>query len=454
MVDRSGHPVGERVEGRIEFRGPSVTPGYFRSPEATRAARRDGWMDSGDLGYTADGDVFVTGRRKDLIIKAGRNLYPQEVEEIVGAVPGVRKGCVAAFGVHDPAIGTERLVVVAESREPHTDRRSGLEAAVRDAVVTALGLPADAVVIAQPGAVLKTSSGKIRRGATRQAYVAGSIGRRPPSARAQWARLLSGALCARARRAAGRARDLLLAGYVGVLLLATMPALWLLVLLAPTARRADRLVRLWCRVILALAGCYLRTEGRERIDGSRPSVLVANHGSYLDVVVLLAALPLDFRFVAKRELLRAPVVGSVIRRVRHLTVERAARSQSVADAKRITEALRAGTSVLVFPEGTFVQSPGILPFRLGAFKSAAETGVPVVPVTIRGTRDILPSGRWLPRPGPVTVAVGLPLAPHGSAWPDIVRLRDEARAEIARRSGEPLLEPAGSGARPVPVGPH
>ena len=117
IVDDAGRPLPERGEGRIEFRGPSVTRGYFRNPEATRAAFRDGWCDSGDLGYWADGELFVTGRRKDIIIKAGRNLHPQEIEELVGDVPGVRKGCVAAFGVADPTIGTERLVVVAESRE-------------------------------------------------------------------------------------------------------------------------------------------------------------------------------------------------------------------------------------------------------------------------------------------------------------------------------------------------
>ncbi len=121
-----GQPVGDRIEGRIEFRGPSVTSGYYRNPTATRAALREGWMDSGDLGYWAGQDLFVTGRRKDMIIKAGRNLYPQEVEEIVGAMAGIRKGCVAAFGVHDPTIGTERLVVIAESREtdPHRSRSS------------------------------------------------------------------------------------------------------------------------------------------------------------------------------------------------------------------------------------------------------------------------------------------------------------------------------------------
>jgi 1-acyl-sn-glycerol-3-phosphate acyltransferase len=440
-VDKAGQPVGERVEGRIEFRGPSVTSGYFRNPKATRAALHEGWMDSGDLGYWAQDELFVTGRQKDMIKKAGRNLYPQEVEEIVGAIRGIRTGCVAAFGLHDPAIGTERLIVIAESRETDPVKRAQLQRDVLDRVVAALGIPADTVVIGEPGAVPKTSSGKIRRSATKDAYLSGALARGRPSARAQWIRLLAGDLRARLRLAAARGTELAVGCYLGSLLLLTIPALWLLVLLAPTGRVADRLVRLWCRVILALAGCDVRVEGTAHLTGARPAVLVANHSSYLDVVVLLAALPADFRFVAKRELLRAPLVGSVIRRTGHLTVERAAGSQSVADAERVTAALRRDLSVLVFPEGTFVRSPGILPFRLGAFKSAVETGCPVIPVTIRGTRDVLPADEWLPRPGPVTVAVSPPLNPHGREWTDIVRLRDEARAEIARRSGERRVGP-------------
>jgi len=440
IVDRAGRPAGERVEGRIEFRGPSVTSGYFRSPKATRAALHEGWMDSGDLGYWAEDHLFVTGRQKDLIIKAGRNLYPQEVEEIVGAIPGVRKGCVAAFGVHDPTIGTERLVVIAESRETDPARRSRLEADVLDRVVAALGIPADTVVVAEPGSVLKTSSGKIRRSATRDAYLTGALARGRPSARAQWMRLFVDELRGRLWRGVRRGKELVLGGYLGCLLLVTAPVLWALVLLAPTAPAADRLVRLWCRLILALAGCDVRIEGQEHLAGAGPAVLAANHSSYLDVVVLLAGLPAAFRFVAKRELLHAPLVGSVIRKAGHLTVERAAGSQSVADAERVTEALRHDISVLVFPEGTFVRPPGILPFRLGAFKSAVETGHPVIPVVIRGTRDILPADEWLPRPGPVTLAVSPPLSPQGSGWPAMVSLRDQVRAEIARRSGEPLVE--------------
>ena len=439
IVDEAGRPVAERVEGRLEFRGPSVTSGYFRNSKATHAALHDGWMDSGDLGYWADGELFVTGRQKDMIKKTGRNLYPEEVEEIVGAIPGIRKGCVAAFGVHDPAIGTERLVVIAESRETDPRRTSELQADVLDRVVATLGIPADTVLIGHPGAVLKTSSGKIRRSATKNAYLSGALARRPPSTRAQWFRLLAGDVRARVGLAVARLKDLARGGYLGSLLLLTTPALWVLVLVAPTAGIADRVVRLWCRVVLALAGCDIRVEGRIHLTGAGPAVLAANHSSYLDVIVLLAALPGKFRFVAKRELLRTAVVGSVIRKSGHLTVERAAGSQSVADAERVTAALRRGISVLVFPEGTFVRPAGILPFRLGAFKSAVETGSPVIPVTIRGTRQILPADEWLPKPGPVTVAVSPPVKSLGRGWTDIVKLRDEVRDEIARRSGERLV---------------
>ena len=442
IVDETGRALGERVEGRIEFRGPSVTIGYFRNPAATRNALHDGWMDSGDLGYVADGDLFVTGRRKDLIIKAGRNLYPQEVEEIVGSVPGIRRGCVAAFGVLDPAIGTERLVVVAESRETLAAERSRLEAAAQDRVVAALGIPADTVMIGRPGTVLKTSSGKIRRGATRESYLRGELGRRRGSARVQWWRLLRGTLRARLDRAARHFAGWALASHLGALLLLTVPALWLGVLVAPGERAGAGVVRLWCRIILELSGCSIRVEGAEHLQGAGTAVLAANHASYLDVVLLIAALPGQYRFVAKRELLRWPLVGRIIRKAGHLTVERARAPQSVADAARVTEALRSGESVLVFPEGTFVRSPGILPFRLGAFKAAVETGSPVIPIVLRGTREVLPADAYLPRPGPLTVVVGAPLRPTGTGWPEMVQLRDLTRSWIARRSGERLLERA------------
>lgn len=182
--------------------------------------------------------------------------------------------------------------------------------------------------------------------------------------------------------------------------------------------------------MLALAGCRLHVDGLAHLPAIGAAVLAANHSSYADSVALLAALPIDFRFVAKRELNSMPLVSTVIRKVGHLTVERSDLAQSVADAERATDALRAGTALLFFPEGTFVRPPGLLPFKLGAFKAAAEVACPVIPIAVRGTREILPAGACLPRPGTITVTVGAPLTPVSADWREIVRLRDLAHADI------------------------
>jgi 1-acyl-sn-glycerol-3-phosphate acyltransferase len=437
VVDPSGRPVAERVEGGIEFRGPSVTPGYFRSPEATDAVRHDGWMDSGDLGYWSEGELFVTGRRKDLVIQAGRNVSPPEVEEIAAEVAGIRRGCVAAFGVPDPGIGTERLVVVAETRETDAAGRERLRAAVLDRVAAALGNPPDRVVVTGPGTVLKTPSGKIRRHATREAYLRGELERRRPSARSQYAHLVVQALRARAGRARDVAARALFTGWLAVLLLLTLPPLWLAVAVLPRGRRPDRLVRRWARAVLAASGCRLRVTGAEKLRATGAAVLAANHASYVDSVVLMAALPSDFRFVVKRRLLRYPVIGAVIRRAGHLPVEKVDLAHQLAGADEMREALREGHSLLVFPEGTFLAEPVLLPFRLGAFRAAVAARRPVVPVAIRGTRAVLPAYAHLARRHPIEVTVGTPLWPRAEGWREMVRLRDRTRDEIARGAGEP-----------------
>jgi 1-acyl-sn-glycerol-3-phosphate acyltransferase len=439
IVDDAGGSVPERSEGRIEFRGPSVTRGYYRNPAATRAAFRDGWCDSGDLGYWSGGDLFVTGRRKDLIIKAGRNLHPQEIEELVGAVAGVRQGCVAAFGVADPAIGTERLVVIAESHESTPAARERLRAAIVERVVAAVGLPPDSVLVVAPRTVLKTPSGKVRRGATRDAYVAGRLeARRSP--RRQWVRLVCHAAAARLGQLPRRCAALAYGAWIALLLAVAFPLLWMLVYLLPDGRAVDRAIRRWCRIVLALAGCRLRVEGVENLPASGPALFAANHASYLDVVALFAAIPTPFRFVAKRELLRAPLVGAVIEKVGHLTVDRVDLSRGVADAERVARVMREGMSLFFFPEAGFVRAPGVRQFRLGAFKAAIDAKCPVIPVALRGTRDILPSDTWLPRRGTITVTIGKPIVPAGSEWHEMVRLRDLTRSAIVSGSGEAALE--------------
>ena len=121
IANERGEDAGERVEGQLWFRGASATQGYYENASETAAlfprGAAVGWINSGDRAYQAEGEIYITGRVKDIIIHAGRNLYPHEIEDIVAHVPGVRKGCVVAFGAADPKTGTERLVVIAETRE-------------------------------------------------------------------------------------------------------------------------------------------------------------------------------------------------------------------------------------------------------------------------------------------------------------------------------------------------
>jgi 1-acyl-sn-glycerol-3-phosphate acyltransferase len=127
-------------------------------------------------------------------------------------------------------------------------------------------------------------------------------------------------------------------------------------------------------------------------------------------------------------------VGAAVRRAGHLTVDRFHTSQGIAGAAHVTEALQRGISLLIFPEGTCARGPTLLPFRLGAFKAAVETGRPVVPIHVEGTRRILRPGWHLQRPGPITLSIGEPLLPTHEGWPEMVRLRDRARTELGSPS--------------------
>jgi 1-acyl-sn-glycerol-3-phosphate acyltransferase len=220
---------------------------------------------------------------------------------------------------------------------------------------------------------------------------------------------------------------------------------WLLVALVPGRRFAFALARFASAAGLRILGCRLEVEGRERLPRRGPLVLACNHASYADVAALLALLPADFLFVAKREVLSYPLIGTFVKRCRHLTVDRWDALQSVADADLVAGALRAGENVLFFPEGTFVAATGLRPFRLGAFMAAATAGVAVVPLALRGTRHVM-RGEWsLPRPGRVSLWVGDPIAPEGTDMAALVRLRTRVADAIAAHCGEPRLDLVAAG---------
>jgi 1-acyl-sn-glycerol-3-phosphate acyltransferase len=437
VIDEKAVEVGERIEGRLEFRGPSATRGYFRNPEETAKLLRDGWLDSGDRAYVADGEVYITGRVKDIVIRGGRNLYPPEIEEAVGAVEGVRRGCVAAFGSPDPATGTERLVVLAEVRPTSAASRSTLRDAVSRAVVDAIGEPPDDIVLAPPHTVLKTSSGKIRRSACRALYESGDVSAASSGTRRQILRLTLGAMLTRLRQLGLTAGRALFGLWATLVFWVLAPVGWILAVLSPSPPTAWASSRVAARALFRLTGIRLVVQGVPNLPEG-PCVLVSNHASYLDGVILVASLPRPFAFAAKRELQDQFIAGHFLRRLGAEFVERFDVRRSVADVEKMSEILLRGGSLAVFPEGTFVASPGMLPFHLGAFLTAARAGVPVVPVAIRGQREMLPADRWWPRRGSLHVDVCAPIPPPAGV-PDLftaaVQLRDAAHRAIARRTG-------------------
>ena len=370
VVDAAGNELGDRREGRIEFRGPSATAGYFNNASATHSLFHDDWLDTGDLGYLADADLYVTGRVKDVIIRAGRNLHPAELEEAVGNLKGVRKGCVAVFASPDPPGGAERLVIMAGTRATGDDARAALRSEIAATAVDLLGVAPDDVVLAPPRTVLKTSSGKIRRAASQQVYQAGKIGVRPHAVWLELARLrLRGAAPSlrRARRAAGAVGFAVYACLVyAVLGLSTA----VLLLLLPRPQWRWLVARGAVRLLARLTGTAITAHGLDHLPAGT-SIAVANHPSWIDPLVLASVMPQSFRFVAAEVLEHQGLNGFVLRRLGHQFVERHEREHGVADVGRLTVLVRAGRSLVIFPEGRLARAPGLRPFHMGAFVVAA-----------------------------------------------------------------------------------
>ena len=176
--------------------------------------------------------------------------------------------------------------------------------------------------------------------------------------------------------------------------------------------------------------------GLEHLPESGASVLAVNHASYLDGVMLCAALPPRFSFVAKRELAGQWIAGRFLRKLGARFVERFDLQRSAADTGHLAEALEAGQPLVFFPEGTFTREPGLRTFHMGAFVLAARTGVPLLPVAIRGTRRVLRDGQWFPRYGAIHVNVCSPLLAQGPDWTAAIKLRDTTIAMLLEHLDE------------------
>ncbi len=439
VVDAGGLELPDRSEGQLQFRGPSATSGYYRNPEATKGLFDGEWVNTGDRAYLSEGNLYITGREKDVIIRGGRNIGPYELEEAVGGVAGIRRGCVAVFGSMDAASGTERVVVLAETREVDPSRHAEVRRRINELAVSLIGAPVDDVVLAPPHTVPKTSSGKIRRLAARDYYERGPLAVNPPAVWWQLVRLAIGGVLPQLRRGWRVARGLLFAAYAWLLFGALFSVVLAAAAISP-GRRTWQIAQRCARLFFWLCRIPLAMRGRENLPPSGAVVIASNHTSYLDGAVLLAILPWrNNAFVAKRELREGFITRTLVTGLGAQFVERFDVQKSAEHADELAQAARRGVSLIVFPEGTLVRHTGLMPFRAGAFLSAAQAAIPVVPVALRGVRSVLRDGTWYPRRAPISVTVGAPVAPDGGDWNAAVRLRDQVRKQILRHCGEPDL---------------
>jgi 1-acyl-sn-glycerol-3-phosphate acyltransferase len=470
IVDENGNELADRTEGFLWFRGASATSGYYRNPKATEALLPRGaslvgegagegsggeypWVNSGDRAYRAEGEIFVTGRVKDIIIKGGRNLYPHEVEELAAQAEGIRKGCTVAFGLNDEASGTEKLVVVAETRERDAGRRASITARVTELVSQGLGIPPDRVELIPPGSIPKTSSGKLRREETKQLYIAGTLSASRAPAWLQIVRLGTGSTLKNFAREilAGvkRGLEMLYGVYFGVVFFIWIVPAWSIVYFFKDHRAAGRYTSSALKILFALIGCRLRVAGKEYMETPGAKIYASNHTSYFDVLPAMLGLGVPYRFVSKMEVSNMPFIGTFLDRMGHLKFDRTNPDARLRQTREMEDLLRQGESIFIFPEGTFSSEDGVRPFQLGAFKAAVDTGAPIIPISLAGTRHFLRDGTYLPKPTSVTITLHPPIFPKplkhagenadSSDWQELIRLRDATREAIARDSGEPML---------------
>jgi len=223
----------------------------------------------------------------------------------------------------------------------------------------------------------------------------------------------------------------------------------------PHAERAALLIRFWARGVLRACGVSVRVSGHERLDPTKSYLFMANHQSNFDIPILMSAFDtLQVRWVSKRAVRKVPVIGLCMVRTQQVLVDRESPTQAVAVIRQVKTLLDAGISVIFFPEGTRTRDGRLQTFKPGGFAVAVEAGVPVAPVTIKGSRALWPPGGLEIRSGEVEVIFGDPIEinPHLTKKATREDLLTRVRESIAAQLQEKLLAPV-SEAAPVTVQP-
>jgi 1-acyl-sn-glycerol-3-phosphate acyltransferase len=211
---------------------------------------------------------------------------------------------------------------------------------------------------------------------------------------------------------------------------------WLLVVFGPFESWRRKFAHLGARALFLLTFTPFRVTGKEHLARDRAQIIVANHSSYLDGFIITAALDIPIHFIVKGELAGNLPARLLLQRFGVEFVDRFNAGKGISDVSRIARKSRDGQSIVFFPEGTFTSFPGLQPFRMGAFVTAARSRAAVVPVAIQGARDILRGSHWFPYRGRIAVTISAPISPEGEGWQVALNLRNAARREISRHCGE------------------
>jgi len=452
IVDIDDNELPSNSVGSIQFNGPSATLGYFNRPDKTVELFHGEWLDTGDQGFISDGELYITGREKDIIIKAGRNIAPQELEESVGNLPEVRKGCVVAFAGEDENAHTEKLVIVAEVYPSFTapEIQAQVKKNIQSLSIDLLNIAVDDIILVSPHTILKTSSGKVRRAACQKLYREKKLEDTPlglmSNLYASSILLFKDYLKGRLFHFLKKLKYFLYFIYIWPIFLTIIPPIILLVIILPFDKKW-KAIEYGVKFFLLLAGIRVKIHGRKHLyDLHGKYVFVSNHSSYLDAAVIASFLGRPLSFVAKQELKYNVIAKKVLVALRTIFVDRQDSDKAVEQIKNAKKEFNQEIhSLFVFPEGTFSRIPGLMPFKMGAFFMSAQLELPVVPITIHGTRSILLEGRTLfPRPGKITITISDPIEPNldePDKWQQALELKEKARKEMLNHCKEPDLAP-------------
>ncbi len=195
--------------------------------------------------------------------------------------------------------------------------------------------------------------------------------------------------------------------------------------------------RLWGKIQLAVTGAAVEVQGLDRIDPRRSYILAANHQRNFDIFAFLGFLPIQFRWIAKAELFRLPFIGWTMSRTGYISLERESPKKAYRSMLQAAEKVKNGVSVLIFPEGTRSRDGNLQPFKKGLFLIALKSQAPILPVTIRGTREIMPKGEWRLHPGKVRILIDPPLETAGLSAAEEAELSSRVRNTLLKNLNQP-----------------